>query len=151
MVLIVARHAAPATGTLRDKQTRFSELNKDKRKRKQNYPGFEFKSHQVNDSSQSNQGTDHLVSQIISSNRPGDVSSHPLLPGFFGAIFYCQPFCWAPYKSNHSLCVPLPPSISPKVATMSQSSNNRAMAIPCARRVYCPNYHVLTNGNRATT
>jgi hypothetical protein len=27
------------------------------------YPGFEFKSYQVNDSSQSNQGTDHLVSQ----------------------------------------------------------------------------------------
>jgi hypothetical protein len=28
-----------------------------------NYPRFEFKSHQVNDSSQSDQGTDHLVSQ----------------------------------------------------------------------------------------
>jgi hypothetical protein len=28
-------------------------------------PGFEFKPHQVNDSSQSNQGTDHLVSHII--------------------------------------------------------------------------------------
>jgi hypothetical protein len=28
-----------------------------------NHPGFEFKPHQVNDSPQSNQGTDHLVSQ----------------------------------------------------------------------------------------
>jgi hypothetical protein len=28
-----------------------------------NYPGFKFKPRQVNDSSQSNQGTDHLVSQ----------------------------------------------------------------------------------------
>jgi hypothetical protein len=32
-------------------------------KTKQNYPEFEFKPRQVNDSSQSNQGTDHLVSQ----------------------------------------------------------------------------------------
>jgi hypothetical protein len=40
--------------------------NKDKRKIKQNYPGFEFKPRQVNDSSQSNQGTDHLVSQLYS-------------------------------------------------------------------------------------
>jgi hypothetical protein len=63
MALITARHAAPATYTPRDKQTRFSELNKGKRKTKQNYPGFEFKPCQVNDSSQSNQGTDHLVSQ----------------------------------------------------------------------------------------
>jgi hypothetical protein len=30
------------------------------------YPGFEFKPWQVNDSSQSNQGTDHLVSQHVS-------------------------------------------------------------------------------------
>jgi hypothetical protein len=36
---------------------------KIKRKIKQNYPGFEFKPRQVNDSSQSNQETDHLVSQ----------------------------------------------------------------------------------------
>jgi hypothetical protein len=35
---------------------------KVKEKIKQNYPGFEFKSHQVNDSSQSNQIIDHLVS-----------------------------------------------------------------------------------------
>jgi hypothetical protein len=65
MALITARHAAPATYTPRDKQTRFSELNKGKRKTKQNYPGFEFKPCQVNDSSQSNQGTDHLVSQSL--------------------------------------------------------------------------------------
>jgi hypothetical protein len=63
MVLVAARHATPATYTPRDKQTRFSERNKGKIKIKQNYPGFEFKPHQVNDSSQSNQGIDHLVSQ----------------------------------------------------------------------------------------
>jgi hypothetical protein len=62
-ILIVARRATPATYTPRDKQTRFSERNKDKRKIKRNYPGFEFKPRQVNDSSQSKQGTDHLVSQ----------------------------------------------------------------------------------------
>jgi hypothetical protein len=63
MVLIAAYHVAPATYTPQDKQTRFSERNKDKRKIKQNYPEFEFKLRQVNDSSQSNQGIDHLVSQ----------------------------------------------------------------------------------------
>jgi hypothetical protein len=63
MVLVAARHAAPATCTPRDKQTQFSKRNKGKRKTKQNNPGFEFKPRQVNDSSQSNQGTDHLVSQ----------------------------------------------------------------------------------------
>jgi hypothetical protein len=62
MVLVAARHAAPATCTPRDKQTRFS--NETKVKEKQNYPGFEFKPRQVNDSSQSNQGTDHLVSHL---------------------------------------------------------------------------------------
>jgi hypothetical protein len=51
-VLVAARHAAPAACTPRDKQTRFSERNKGKRKQKQNYPEFEFKFHQVNDSSQ---------------------------------------------------------------------------------------------------
>jgi hypothetical protein len=40
--------------------------NKDKRKTKGNYPGFEFKPRQVNDSSQSNEGTDHLVSHLAS-------------------------------------------------------------------------------------
>jgi hypothetical protein len=35
---------------------------KVKEKIKQNNPGFEFKHRQVNDSSQSNQGTDYLVS-----------------------------------------------------------------------------------------
>jgi hypothetical protein len=39
------------------------QTKQDKRKTKQNYPGFEFKPRQVNDSSQSNQGTNHLVSQ----------------------------------------------------------------------------------------
>jgi hypothetical protein len=38
------------------------QMKQDKRKTKQNYPGFEFKPCQVNDSSQSNQGTNHLVS-----------------------------------------------------------------------------------------
>jgi hypothetical protein len=64
-VLVAAHHAAPATCTPRDKQTRFSERNKDKRKTKQNYPGFEFKPHQVNDSSQSNQVTFQLVSHSL--------------------------------------------------------------------------------------
>jgi hypothetical protein len=55
MILVAARHAAPATCTPRDKQTRFSKQNKGKRKEKQkNYPGFKFKHRQVNDSSQSN-------------------------------------------------------------------------------------------------
>jgi ribosome biogenesis protein Nip4 len=66
MVLVAARHVAPATCTPRDKQTRFFERNKDKRKTKQNCPGFEFKPYEVNDSSQSNQGTDHLVSHVPS-------------------------------------------------------------------------------------
>jgi hypothetical protein len=39
--------------------------NETKRKEKQNNPEFEFKPRQVNDSSQSNQGTDHLVSQVF--------------------------------------------------------------------------------------
>jgi hypothetical protein len=38
MILIAARHTAPTTCTPRDKQTRFSERNKDKRKTKQNVP-----------------------------------------------------------------------------------------------------------------
>jgi hypothetical protein len=50
-VLVAARHAAPVTCTSRDKQTRFSERIKDKRKTKQNYPGLKFKPCQVNDSS----------------------------------------------------------------------------------------------------
>jgi hypothetical protein len=40
-------------------------LNEIKIKEKQNYPGFEFKHHHVNDSSQSNKKTDHLVSQVL--------------------------------------------------------------------------------------
>jgi hypothetical protein len=62
MVLVAACHAAPTTCTPWDKQTRFSKWSKGKRKIKQNYPGFKFKPHHVNDSSQSSQETDHLVS-----------------------------------------------------------------------------------------
>jgi hypothetical protein len=62
-ILVAARHATPATCTPWDKQTWFSEWNKDKRKTKRTYLRFEFKPCQVNDSSQSNQGIDHLVSQ----------------------------------------------------------------------------------------
>jgi hypothetical protein len=36
MILVATCHAAPATCTPRDKKTRFSERNKDKRKTKQN-------------------------------------------------------------------------------------------------------------------
>jgi hypothetical protein len=39
-----------------------NETNVKEKQTKQNYPEFEFKPRQVNDSSQSNQGTDHLVS-----------------------------------------------------------------------------------------
>jgi hypothetical protein len=39
--------------------------NEAKIKEKQNNPGFEFKPRQVNDSSQSNQVTVHLVSQRV--------------------------------------------------------------------------------------
>jgi hypothetical protein len=81
MILIAARHATPVTCTPRDKQTRFSKPNKDKRKNKtkQTYPGFEFKPRQVNDSSQSNQGTDHLVSyQPKLTTHP--IQSHPSTP-----------------------------------------------------------------------
>jgi hypothetical protein len=75
MILIDARHAALVTYTSRDKQTRFSKRNKGKRKTKQNYPGFEFKPHQVNDSSQSNQGADHLVSHMNIAH-PENMISH---------------------------------------------------------------------------
>jgi hypothetical protein len=47
MILVAACHAAPATYTPRDKQTWFSKRNKDKRKTKQNYPGFEFEPRQT--------------------------------------------------------------------------------------------------------
>jgi hypothetical protein len=81
-VLVTARHVAPATCTPRDEQTRFSERNKDERKIKQNYPGFKFKPRQVNDSSQSNQGTGHLVSHwVCAPCRHGNmiVASHSLV------------------------------------------------------------------------
>jgi hypothetical protein len=64
-VLVAARHAATASCTPRDKQTRFFKRNKDKRKTKHNYPGFKFKHRQINDSSQSNQVMIHLISQVF--------------------------------------------------------------------------------------
>jgi hypothetical protein len=64
MILIVAHHVAPATCTPLDKQTRFFKRNRDKGKTTK-MPRFEFKHRQVNDSSQSNQETDHLVSQCL--------------------------------------------------------------------------------------
>jgi hypothetical protein len=41
-------------------------MKQDKGKTKQTCPEFELKPRQVNDSSQSNQGTDHLVSHTFS-------------------------------------------------------------------------------------
>jgi hypothetical protein len=49
---------------------------KSKRKTKQNYPGFEFKPCHVNDSSQANQVTVHLVSQRLTDLFP----LHRLVP-----------------------------------------------------------------------
>jgi hypothetical protein len=42
-----------------------TKVKEKQNKTKQNCPGFKFKPRQVNDSSQSHQGTDHLVSQIV--------------------------------------------------------------------------------------
>jgi hypothetical protein len=53
-----------------------SKRNKGKRKIKQKYPEFEFKPQQVNDSSQSNQGTDHLFSQLANCGFSKAVMSH---------------------------------------------------------------------------
>jgi hypothetical protein len=61
-IFVDARHATPVTCTPRDNQTRF--FNETRIKVKQpKYPGFKFKPRQVNDALQSNQGTDHFVSQ----------------------------------------------------------------------------------------
>jgi hypothetical protein len=43
------------------------------------YPGFEFKPWHVNDSSQSNQATDHLVSQRITKGLLKNVGRRPRL------------------------------------------------------------------------
>jgi hypothetical protein len=60
MILITARHATPAYHVT----SKHDFPNETKIKVKQpKCPGFKFKPCQVNDSSQSNQGTDHLVSQ----------------------------------------------------------------------------------------
>jgi hypothetical protein len=66
-VHVAARHVAPDSCTPRDKQTRFSERTrgKEKQKQKQKHLGFEFKPCHVNDSSQSNQVTVHLVSHYL--------------------------------------------------------------------------------------
>jgi hypothetical protein len=59
-ILIAARHTTPA----HHETNKHDFSNETKIKIKQpKYPGFEFKHHHVNDSSQSNQGTDHLISQ----------------------------------------------------------------------------------------
>jgi hypothetical protein len=62
MILIAARHVMPATCTRRDKQ-RDSPHDKRIKVKLPKCLGFEFKHHQVNNSSQSNQEIDHLVSQ----------------------------------------------------------------------------------------
>jgi lipid II:glycine glycyltransferase (peptidoglycan interpeptide bridge formation enzyme) len=72
-ILVTARHAAPATCTSQDKQTRFFKRNKEKVKQPK-CPRFKFKPRQVNDSSQTNQETDHLVSQ--NQNLPYTESSY---------------------------------------------------------------------------
>jgi hypothetical protein len=71
-ILIIVCHAAHATYTPRDKQERFSIGYKDEDKTMK-YLGFEFKHRQVNDSLQSKQGTDNLISHIkkLSSSEPG--------------------------------------------------------------------------------
>jgi hypothetical protein len=66
-ILITTRHATPSIYTPWDKQTWFSTWTKYSRIEPRKCSGFEFKSCQVNDPSQSNQGTDHLVSQSLPS------------------------------------------------------------------------------------
>jgi hypothetical protein len=56
-------HAMPHLPPTHHETSKRDSPNETKVKEKQNNPGFEFKPRQVNDSSQSNQGTDHLVSQ----------------------------------------------------------------------------------------
>jgi hypothetical protein len=63
IVLITAHHAAPVPAHHETSKHDSPNKTKVKEKIKQNYPGFEFKSRQVNDSSQSKQEIDHLVSQ----------------------------------------------------------------------------------------
>jgi hypothetical protein len=64
------------------------------------YLGFEFKPRQVNDSSQSNQGTDHLVSHSGSAHalRPNRNSSSSL---FFGKI-------WMSSHGRYQICPGFP-------------------------------------------
>jgi hypothetical protein len=51
------------------------------------------------------------VTLIVSSNRPSDISSCPLLPGLFWRLFCHKLFGWVSYKSRHPFC--LPPFVSP--------------------------------------
>jgi hypothetical protein len=62
MILVAAHDAAPVSCTPRVKQVRFSTWTKIKVKPPK-LPGFKFKPKRVDYSSQSNQGTDHLISQ----------------------------------------------------------------------------------------
>jgi hypothetical protein len=65
--LHVMSHLPPA----HHEKSKHDSPNKQKIKLKQpNRPGFEFKPHKVNDSSQSNQRTDHLVSQKRCQRKP---------------------------------------------------------------------------------
>jgi hypothetical protein len=60
-------HAMPHLPPAHHETSKRDSPNKTRIKVKQtNCPGFEFKPHQVNDSSQSNQETDHLISQMLS-------------------------------------------------------------------------------------
>jgi hypothetical protein len=62
MILVAVRHAAPTTAHHETSKCD-SPYETKITVRHPKCPGFEFKLHQVNDSSESNQGTDHLVSQ----------------------------------------------------------------------------------------
>jgi hypothetical protein len=72
---------------------------------------------------------------IISSNGPGDVNKRPLLPRFWAWRHTKVVIHFVPLGSSH-------------ISKLKQQSNG---TVPRTRRVYCPNCHVLTNCNRATT
>jgi hypothetical protein len=93
------------------------------------------------------------VTLIVSSNKPGDISSHPFLPGLFWCHFLppnfltrrvYYPNCHHTKVAIHSISLSLP--LSPL-----RQQPYRVMIVPRARRVYYPNCHVLTNWNWATT
>jgi hypothetical protein len=66
--------------------------NKNKRKTKRNYPEFKFKHRQVNDSSQSNQETDHFVSQVQTFEKKIDK---------FTKFFACHDPQYCEFKLTH--------------------------------------------------